>query len=187
MGYGISGPLDCHVYPDRWWLGSGTGGILVWAWARISRGARQHRNDGDDLKRVRKLILTHYPADHVGLPRSAPTRPRSDRFTVERRVLREQDEVAYCAGCGEGGWFYPADFSASVPCSSAGGRGDVIRSAPTTGLGDAGSLHGHSASSVADRTYLLGGDLSFIWDELCCRTPHCRIDAYNRSVQRSPH
>ena len=66
MGYGISGPLDCHVYL----IDGGSEVALVdpglGMGQDFERVLDNIRNDGVDLKRVRKLILIHYHVDHVG-------------------------------------------------------------------------------------------------------------------------
>ncbi|MEZ4677148.1 MAG: MBL fold metallo-hydrolase [Caldilineaceae bacterium] len=101
MGFGISGPLDCHVYlidggselalvdPG---LGMGDDFELVLA---------EIHNDGIDLARIRKLILTHYHADYVGAAAEAQRRLDLEVIgsPLTGRVMDEQDERD-CSRCG---------------------------------------------------------------------------------------
>jgi len=192
MGYGISGPLDCHVYL----IDGGSEVALVDPGLGMGQDFEMVldniRNDGVDLKRVRKLILTHYHADHVGAAHEAQRRLDLEVIAspLSGRVLREQDEVAIALDVAKAAGFYPADFFLQAcPVHQQVVEGDVVK------IGNLdlqvwetpGHCDGHLSFLFRgnDRTYLLGGDLVFHLGRVVLQNIHdCRIDAYNRSVQK---
>lgn len=192
MGFGLSGALDCHVYlldGGAEWALVDPGLGLDHAFDLVLENLRQ---DGIDISRIRKLILTHYHADHVGAAREAQQRLDLEVIAspLTARVLEEQDERAIALDVAKAAGFYPADFALQrCPVHQAVVEGDVIQ------VGDL-ALHvwetpGHCDGHLSfyfrgrDRTYLLGGDLVFHLGRVVLQNIHdCRIDAYNRSVQK---
>ncbi|MEZ4622620.1 MAG: MBL fold metallo-hydrolase [Caldilineaceae bacterium] len=192
MGFGISGPLDCHVYlidggselalvdPG---LGMGDDFELVLA---------EIHNDGIDLARIRKLILTHYHADHVGAAAEAQRRLDLEVIgsPLTGRVMDEQDERAIALDVAKAAGFYPSDFYLQrCPVHQQVVEGDIVK---VGGLElQAWDTPGHCDGHLSflfrgrDRAYLLGGDLVFHLGRVVLQNIHdCRIDAYNRSVQK---
>jgi glyoxylase-like metal-dependent hydrolase (beta-lactamase superfamily II) len=189
-GFGISGPLDCHVYlldggSELALVDPGLGlpGDFDLVLANI-------RGDGLDPRRIRKIILTHYHADHIGAAREA-----ADRLDAEviasafaAPAIQAGDEQATALDVAKAVGFYPADYHLpACPVQRMLVEGDVLP------VGDL-ALHawetpGHCDGHLSfwfqgrDRAYLLGADLVFWGGTVLLQNIHdCRIDAYARSV-----
>lgn len=189
-GFYLSGALDCHVYL----LDGGSELALVDTGLGID-GALDKileniRADGHDPRRIRKLILTHYHADHAAA--AAALRDRLDLEVIASHiaapVLRDADERAISLDVARAAGFYPADFRMQpCPVDQAVGEGDTI---------DVGALRlrvyetpGHCAGHLSfhmqdeQRSTLIGGDLVFWGGRICLQNIHdCHIDAYAASV-----
>lgn len=192
MGFGISGPLDCHVYL----LDGGAELALVDPGLGMEHSfdlvLENIRHDGIDLGRIRKLILTHYHADHVGAASEAQRLLDLEVIAspLTARVLDEQDEKAIALDVAKAAGFYPADFFLQrCPVHQQVVEGEMVQ------VGDLalqvwetpGHCDGHLSFLFqgSDRTYLLGGDLVFHLGRVVLQNIHdCRIDAYNQSVQK---
>lgn len=193
FGFGISGPLDCHVYV----IDGGNGELAL-----IDPGLglpgdfelvlQNMREDGLDPQRVRKLILTHYHCDHVGAAREA-----FERLDVEviasqlaAPVIRTGDERAVALDVAKAAGFYPADYHLPpCPVHRAVREGDQIQVGNLTL--DVWETPGHCDGHLSflmrggDRTYLIGADLVFWGGRILLQNIHdCRIDAYAASVAK---
>lgn len=192
MGFGISGALDCHVYL----IDGGSELALVDPGLGLGHDfdliLDNIRNDGVDAHRIRKLILTHYHADHVGAAHEAQSRLDLEVIAspLTQRVLHEQDERAIALDVAKAAGFYPADFLLQqCPVHQAVVEGDVVKvgNLSLQVWETPGHCDGHLSFLFqgSDRIYLLGGDLVFHMGRVVLQNIHdCRIDAYNRSVQK---
>lgn len=192
MGFGISGPLDCHVYL----IDGGSEMALVDPGLGMGQDfelvLENIRNDGIDPKRIRKMILTHYHADHVGAAHEAQSRLDLEVIAspLTKRVMHDRDEKAIALDVAKAAGFYPDDFYLlDCPVHQPVVEGDVVK------IGNLslqvwetpGHCDGHLSFLFkgSDRTYLLGGDLVFHLGRVVLQNIHdCRIDAYNNSVQK---
>jgi glyoxylase-like metal-dependent hydrolase (beta-lactamase superfamily II) len=192
FGFGISGPLDCHVYV----LDGGDELALVDPGlglpGNFDQVLQNMRDDGLDPRRVRKLILTHYHCDHVGAAREA-----CERLDVEvtashitAPAIRTGDEKAVALDVARAAGFYPADYRLP-PCPvhrelHEGDQVQVGRLALDV-WETPGHCDGHLSFLVrgGDRPYLLGADLVFWGGRILLQNIHdCRIDAYAASVAK---
>ncbi|MFN8445295.1 MAG: MBL fold metallo-hydrolase [Caldilineaceae bacterium] len=192
MGFGISGALDCHVYL----IDGGSELALVDPGLGLGRDfdliLENIRNDGVDPQRIRKLILTHYHADHVGAAHEAQRRLDLEVIAspLTGRVLVERDEVAIALDVAKAAGFYPQDFYLQAcPVHQQVVEGDTVQVGELTlqVWETPGHCDGHLSFRFqgSDRIYLLGGDLVFHFGRVVLQNIHdCRIDAYNRSVQK---
>jgi glyoxylase-like metal-dependent hydrolase (beta-lactamase superfamily II) len=192
FGFGISGELDCHVYV----IDGGSELALVDPGlgmpGDLDKVLANMADDGLDPKRVRKLILTHYHADHIGAAREF-----QDRFDVEvyaaqagAEAIRTGDEQAVSLDVAKAAGFYPADYRLP-PCPV---HVELVEG-DTVSIGDltlqTWETPGHSAAHLSfwfagsDRTYLLGADLVFWGGKILLQNIHdCSIDAYAKSVRK---
>ena len=192
FGFGLSGPLDCHVYlvnggsePALIDPGLGLPGDFDLVLENI-------RADGLDPARIGKLILTHYHCDHAGAAREAQSRLNVEVIASQLAapVIRSGDERAVALDVARAAGFYPADYHLA-PClvDRAVAEGETI------GVGDLtlqvwetpGHCDGHLSFTMSgrDRSYLIGADLVFWGGRILLQNIHdCRIDAYAASVKK---
>ncbi|MFO1130408.1 MAG: MBL fold metallo-hydrolase [Hyphomicrobiales bacterium] len=193
FGFGISGPLDCHVYV----LDSGNGELAL-----VDPGLglagdfdlvlQNMRDDGLDPSRVRKLILTHYHCDHVGAAAEACARLDAEVIAsyIAAPVIRSGDEHAVALDVAKAAGFYPPDYHLPpCPVHREVREGDEVESA--TGarrLGNPRPLRRppelpHSRRRphlpARRRSRLLGRP------HLLQNIHDCRIDAYASSVAKA--
>jgi len=192
FGFGISGMLDCHVYVIK----GGSECALIDAGLGLAgdfdKILDNIRADGVDPKSIRKLIATHYHADHIGAAQEA--RQRLDLEVLASRlaasVLREANEQAIALDVAKAAGFYPQDYHLP-PCEVDVelSEGDVIQ------VGDLtlrvwetpGHCDGHLSFDFqgSDRRYLIGADLVFWGGKILLQNIHdCRISAYGESVEK---
>jgi glyoxylase-like metal-dependent hydrolase (beta-lactamase superfamily II) len=189
-GFGISGRLDCHVYlldggSELALVDPGLGlpGDFDLVLANI-------RGDGLDPRRIRKIILTHYHADHLGAGREAYDRLDAEVIAsaFAAPAIQSGDEQAVALDVAKAAGFYPADYHLpACPVQRTLVEGDVVQ------VGEL-ALHtwetpGHCDGHLSfwfqgrDRSYLLGADLVFWGGTVLLQNIHdCRIDAYAQSV-----
>ena len=190
FGFGISGALDCHVYV----LNGGDELALVdpglWLGRDFDMILQNIRADGLDVKRIRKLILTHYHCDHVGAAAEAAARLDLEVITsaFSAPVIRTGDEQAVSLDIARAAGFYPADYVLPpCPVDRELVEGDVVTvgELALTAYETPGHSDGHLSFHFkgSDRMYLLGADLVFWGGRILLQTIHdCRIDAYASSV-----
>jgi hydroxyacylglutathione hydrolase len=190
FGFGLSGALDCHVYL----IDGGSELALVDPGLGLDhdfdRVLENIRADGLDLKKIRKVILTHYHCDHIGAAHEAQIRLDAEviasRFAAQ--AIRNADEKAVALDVAKAAGFYPQDYRLpACPVHQEVGEGDVLR------VGDLmlqawetpGHCDGHLAFLMTggERRALIGGDLVFWGGTILLQNIHdCRIDAYAQSV-----
>ncbi len=111
-GFGLSGRYDCHVYAL-----DGGSEIALFDPGLGVRGdfdtiLDNIRADGLDIKRIRRVILTHYHCDHIGA--AAEARARLDVEVIASDVAApairngDEDVTALTRARAAGG--YPADY-----------------------------------------------------------------------------
>jgi glyoxylase-like metal-dependent hydrolase (beta-lactamase superfamily II) len=190
FGFGLSGPLDCHVYL----LNGGTELALIdpgfgapGDFDTILENARQ---DGFDVKAIRKVILTHYHTDHIGAAREAEARLDTEMIAsaTAAPAIREGDERAVALDIARQAGFYPADYRLPpCPIHRELSEGDIVRvGALTLQVWETpGHCDGHLSFFITggERNYLLGGDLVFWGGRVLLQNIHdCRITDYAESV-----
>ena len=192
FGFGISGILDCHVYLIK----DGSECALIDAGLGLAgdfdKILDNIRSDGIDPKTIRKLIATHYHADHIGAAQEARQRLELEVLTskLAAPVMREANEQAIALDVAKAAGFYPQDYHLS-PCEVDRelAEGDVIE------VGDLalrvwetpGHCDGHLSFDFqgSDRKYLIGADLVFWGGKILLQNIHdCRISAYGESVEK---
>jgi glyoxylase-like metal-dependent hydrolase (beta-lactamase superfamily II) len=192
FGSGISGSLDCHVYL----LNGGSEMALIDCGLGLpgdfDRILQNIRDDGLEPKRIRKIILTHYHADHIGAAREAYERLDAEVIasTFAAPAIREADEQAISMDVAKAAGFYPESYRLpACPVQRTVAEGDVIQ------VGDLalqtwetpGHADGHLSFWMqgSDRAYLIGADLVFWGGKILLQNIHdCRIDAYAASVAK---
>jgi glyoxylase-like metal-dependent hydrolase (beta-lactamase superfamily II) len=190
FGFGLSGPLDCHVYV----IDGGSELALV----DVGLGARGDfgtildniRQDGLDPRSIRKIILTHYHADHIGAGKEAAERLDAEVVAsrVAAPVIRSADERAAALDVARAAGFYPSDCVLS-PCPVHGelSEDDIVQvgSLRLQVYETPGHCDGHLSFLMTggERNYLIGADLVFWGGRVLLQNIHdCRIDAYAQSV-----
>jgi glyoxylase-like metal-dependent hydrolase (beta-lactamase superfamily II) len=189
-GFGLSGHLDCHVYllngGNELALvdpGLGMPGDFDLVLENIIR-------DGLDPRHIRKILLTHYHADHIGAAREAYERLDAEVIAsaTAAPAIIAGDEQAASLDVAKAAGFYPADYTLpACPVHRTVVEGDAIeigalrlQTWETPGHADGHLSYWFQGS---DRTYLLGADLVFWGGTVLLQNIHdCRIDAYAQSV-----
>jgi hydroxyacylglutathione hydrolase len=190
FGFGLSGSLDCHVYL----VNSGSELALFDPGMGLERDfdtiLQNIRDDGLDPSKIRKLILTHYHADHIGAAAEAQKRLDVEVYSSELAApaIRSGDEKAAALDVAKAAGFYPETYHLPpCPVDVELVEGDVIK---------VGSLEmevyetpGHCDGQLSfvmrggDRTYLFGADLVFWGGKVIWQNIHdCRLDAYADSM-----
>lgn len=190
FGFGLSGPLDCHVYV----LNSGSELALIDPGLGMPGDfdliLDNIREDGLDPTRIRKLILTHYHCDHIGAAAEAQQRLDVEVFAsaLAAPVIRSGDEQAVALDVAKAAKFYPEDYVLPpCPVDVELNEGDRVK---VGGLelevfDTPGHCDGHLSFLMhgGDRRYLLGADLVFWGGKVLWQNIHdCRIDAYASSM-----
>jgi glyoxylase-like metal-dependent hydrolase (beta-lactamase superfamily II) len=190
FGFGISGKLDCHVYL----VNSGTELALIDPGMGMERDfdtiLQNIRDDGLDPNQIRKLILTHYHADHIGAAAEAQKRldveVYSSKFAAP--AIRSGDEKAAALDVAKAAGFYPDEFRLPpCPVDVELVEGDVIKvgNLELETYETPGHCDGHLSFVLrgGDRTCLIGADLVFWGGKVVWQNIHdCRIDAYADSM-----
>ncbi len=189
-GFGLSGPLDCHVYL----LNGGSEMALV------DPGLGQPgdfdtileniRSDGLDPRAIRKIILTHYHCDHIGAAQEAQRKLDSEVIAsaAAAPAIRSGDERAVALDVAKAAGFYPQNFHLPpCPVHREVCEGDVIEVGRLRlqTWETPGHCDGHLSFLVTGgvRRYLLGADLVFAGGRVLLQNIHdCRIGAYAESV-----
>ena len=190
FGFGISGPLDCHVFV----LNSGDELALIDPGMGIGDDfdtvLDNIRGDGLDPRKIRKLILTHYHCDHIGAAAEAQQRLDVEVYAsaFAAPVIRVADAKAVALDVAKAANFYPDDFTLPpCPVDVELVEGDAINvgALELETWETPGHCDGHLSFVMrgGDRVYLLGADLVFWGGKVVWQNIHdCRIDAYAQSM-----
>jgi glyoxylase-like metal-dependent hydrolase (beta-lactamase superfamily II) len=193
FGFDLTSPLDCHVYlldggDELALVDAGVGGAA----GSTERILQAVAADGYDPARIRRLLLTHYHADHAGA--AAEMRERLGCTVhgspLTARTLETADEEQISLPGAKAAGFYPADFVfRACPCA-----GDLIEGETfsvgrlrVTPFDTPGHSDGHVSLLVegGERTYLLQGDLVFHGGAILLQNTHdCSIQHYAASVAK---
>lgn len=192
LGFDLTDPYDCNIYlvdgGDELALvdsGSGMGVELV---------QEQIRRHGFPLDRVRRLLLTHYHADHGGGAwRWKETMPWL-------QVTASADtKVALAAAGGDGGiimarakrhGYYPDDYllhGCDVDAMVEDGQEVRIGDVALTVVATPGHCDGHTCyeTRVDDRHAIFTGDMIFSGGRISTQVvPDCRIQTYIDSLEK---
>jgi hydroxyacylglutathione hydrolase len=192
FGFGLSGILDCHVFV----LNGGSELALVDCGLGLTgdfdKILDNIRDDGLDPKAIRKIILTHYHADHLGAASEAYQRLDAEVISskLAAPVIRVGDEKAVALDVAKAAGFYPHDYHLPpCPVHRELSEGDVLQvgSLSLQTWETPGHCDGHLSFLMTggDRTYLIGADLVFWGGKILLQNIHdCRIDAYASSVAK---
>lgn len=192
-GFNLSAPLDCHVYlldggDELALVDAGVGGATGDTAAILAN----IEEDGFALDRLRRLLLTHYHADHAG--GAAELRDRLG-LTVHgspltARTLETGDAEAISLPFAQAAGFYPPGYR-FVSCPA---DGDLIEGEPfrvgrltVTPFDTPGHCRGHVSLLVegGDRRYLFGGDLVFFGGTIIAQNiADCSIQEYGESMKK---
>jgi len=190
FGFGLSGQLDCHVFV----LNSGSELALIDPGLGMNNDfdiILEHiRDDGLDPRKIRKMILTHYHADHIGAAAEAQKRLDVEVYSsaFAAPAIRAGDEQAAALDAAKAAKFYPQDYVLPpCPVDVELVEGDVIQvgNLELETFETPGHCDGHLSLMMrgGDRTYLLGADLVFWGGRVLWQNIHdCRIDAYANSM-----
>ena len=192
FGFGLSGPLDCHVYL----INGGSELALV----DVGLGQKGDfdqildnvRADGFDPKAIRKIILTHYHCDHIGAAAEACQRLGAEVIAskIAAPAIRVGDEKAVALDAAKAAGFYPDEFRLPpCPVHHELIEGDTLKVGDLTlqTWETPGHCDGHLSFLMTggQRNYLIGADLVFWGGKVLLQNIHdCRIDAYARSVAK---
>jgi hydroxyacylglutathione hydrolase len=130
LGFGISGPLDCHAYL----VNGGTELALIDPGMGLPGDfdlvLENIRADGLDPAHIRTIILTHYHCDHIGAAAEARTRLNAAVIAAHdaAAAIRTGDEYAVALDVARRAGFYLADYVLPpCPVDQAVREGDTIR------------------------------------------------------------
>jgi glyoxylase-like metal-dependent hydrolase (beta-lactamase superfamily II) len=193
MGFNVSHPLDCHIYlldggDDLALIDAGIGGPLGESETILAN----IQEDGFDIDRISKLLLTHYHADHAGGARDFHDKlgltVHGSELTA--RTLEAGDEDIISLPFAKAAGFYPADYvfnSCSAEASLHEGVPFSVGHLTITPYETPGHCRGHISLLVegGDRTYLIGGDLVFFGGTIVAQNiPDCSIQEYAASCRK---
>ncbi len=192
-GFNLSAPLDCHVYL----LDGGDDLVLIDAGVGDRTGdtdaiLRNIRDDGFDLDRISRLVLTHYHADHAGGAAEVHERlgVAVHGSPLTAAAIEAGDEAAISLNFAKSSGFYPEDYVFNA-CPA---EGDLVEGVPftvgrltVTPFETPGHCRGHLSFLVEgeNRRYLIGGDLIFWGGTIVAQNiPDCSIQEYAASAQK---
>lgn len=192
MAFGLSNDPDCHVY-----LVDG-GDELALIDCGMAEGDSLQRitenivREGLDLRKLKKLVVTHYHMDHAG----GAARFR-ERFGLEvwapaeaAPVLRTGDEVAVALDVAKDAGFYARDY-VFEPCEvdREYGDGDRIRvgNLEIEAISTPGHCNGHFSLLLdgRERSYLFSSDAVFAGGKVVWQNIHdCSVQKTIESVRK---
>ena len=170
VGSGISGTfvsdeLDCNCYA----VDCGSELVLV------DSGLGSHpemiesniTNEGLDIKKLKKLLLTHGHADHMGGASYFAEKYGLEVFAPEREAgyIRTADEKMLGLDVARNAGYYPADYKLKG-CRVDRGLGHGERFPAGGALWDTVGVAGHSIGGICYRCSLEDGVLLFTGDHL---------------------
>jgi glyoxylase-like metal-dependent hydrolase (beta-lactamase superfamily II) len=187
LGFGLSHPLDCHVYV----LDGGDELALVDVGTGLaSERILQHaRADGYDLERLHTAFVTHPHADHAGGAHTFADL-QTAAHPAAARFIREADESGFNLDVARAAGRYPSDYSlrpvANVRELEDGEqlrighlRLEVVYTPGHSAGGASFLVHGR------ERTYLFTGDTLFFGGKvLILSSADSNVVELRRSVAR---
>ncbi|MGH2560315.1 MAG: MBL fold metallo-hydrolase [Thermomicrobiales bacterium] len=192
-GFNLSHPLDCHIYvidggDELALIDAGIGGPFGESESVLTTIA----DDGYDLDRFGKLILTHYHADHAG---GAFDFKHHLGLTVlgsplTARTLVAGDEAPISLAFAKAAGLYPATYEfRACPAEPAlvNGQPFSVGRLTVTPFDTPGHCRGHVSLLIegGDRTYLIAGDLVFHGGTIIAQNiPDCSIQEYSESTRK---
>jgi len=190
LGFNLTDDFDCHVYlldgGDEYALIDAGGG------RDLAGILSQIEIDGLDVRRVRKLLLTHAHADHAAGAAGLKTQLGLEVYAspLAARYVREGDERAISLDAARRAGVYPSDF-AFVPCpvnqEASEGASIQVGDLTVEVLETPGHASGH-LSYVLRRngfTSVFCGDAVFFGGKILLQgTWDCSIQESIRSVEK---
>ncbi len=187
LGFGLSHPLDCHVYV----IDGGDELALIDVGTGLATGAilDHARADGYDLARLRTAFVTHPHADHAG---GASTWPgiHIAAHAQAAQFIRDADEAGFNLAVARAAGRYPSDYRLRpVPDVRSLDDGEEV----CIGRLRLQVIHtpGHSAGGACyllhgrERTYLFTGDTLFFGGKvLILSSDDSNVVELRRSVAR---
>ena len=193
FAFDLSAPGDCHVYL----LDGGDELALVDAGIGGSAGntdllIQNIAADGYDPGRIRRLVLTHYHADHAG--GAAEVRARLGvsvhASPLTARTIEAGDEEQISLPAAKAAGFFPPDYRLQ-PCPVSGdlveGESFSVGRLRVTVYDTPGHCAGHVSLLVegGERTYLVQGDVIFFGGTILAQNiPDCSIQDYAASARK---
>jgi glyoxylase-like metal-dependent hydrolase (beta-lactamase superfamily II) len=193
FGFDLTSPLDCHVYL----IDGGSDLALVDAGAGATADSTDRlletiTADGYDPGQIRRLLITHYHADHLG--GAAELRDRLGCSVhgspLTARTLAAGDEEQISLPGAKAAGFYPADYVfRACPCAGdlVEGEAFTVGRLRITPYDTPGHADGHVSLLVegGERSYLVQGDLVFHGGTILLQNTHdCSIQQYAASVAK---
>jgi hydroxyacylglutathione hydrolase len=193
FGFGISSPLDCHVYlldggNEMALIDAGVGGIA----GDTDRILQNIIDDGHDPEKLSSLLLTHYHTDHAGgaaeLSKRLEVPVHASPHNARALEIADADQIGLNAGKVTG--FYPQDYVfQAVPVIGDLGEGATfeVGHLKVSVFETPGHCDGHVSFLVEgrERRYLLQGDVVFFGGTILLQNiPDCSIQKYGQSVQK---
>jgi glyoxylase-like metal-dependent hydrolase (beta-lactamase superfamily II) len=193
FGFDLTSPGDSHVYlldggDELALVDAGCGGTI----GDSDLILRTARDDGFDLDRVSRLLLTHYHFDHMG---GAAEMREKLGLTVHAspsaaRALSTGDEAAISLPGAKAAGYVPEDYHLAAcpaePDLVEGARFNVGRLSVSV-FETPGHAAGHVSFLVegGERTILVQGDVVFAGGTIFLQNvPDCSLQAYAESVRK---
>lgn len=193
FGFNLTSPGDCHVYlidggSELALVDAGIGGLA----GNTDLVVQTVSADGYDPGQIRRLLLTHYHADHAG--GAAEVRERLGcsvhASPLTARTLEAGDEAQISLPAARDAGFFPADYRfRACPCAGdlIEGESFTIGRLTVTPFDTPGHSDGHVSLLVegGERTYLVQGDVVFHGGTILLQNTHdCSIQHYAASVAK---
>ena len=193
FGFDLTSAADCHVYlldggDELALIDTGIGGTVGDTQAILAT----IEADGYDPRRIGRVLLTHYHADHAGGAAEvhAALGCPVHASPLTARTLETGDEAQISLPAAKAAGLFPADYRFQA-CPVTGdlveGRSFRVGRLTLTPFDTPGHCAGHVSFLVegGDRRYLLQGDVVFFGGTILLQQiPDCSIQEYEASVRK---